>query len=119
MLKWMALAALVLLAGCSQPDAAPQSEDSPVADVPHMVKVEVKDGLFAPADGKAWMSQGIHFTNAGSQAHTVTIVDPAGSQVLDANLEPGKSYHFVPASPGHYSVHCRLHDGMTAAFDVV
>jgi len=83
-----------------------------------MVHVKVLDGAFNPQEVNATTDGGIHFTNEGSQRHTVTIVDSTGAIVLDVTLDAGQSVHFQPEAAGPYHAFDRMHDGMSAELHV-
>jgi len=123
----VAAVAALLLAGCSSSSSSSTSPGTTASQAATtsspstsgmgmgggMVDVSVVDFAFQPAQATATVADGVHFTNHGKAAHTVTITDASGATVLDVTLQSGQAAHFAPPAAGSYHVRCRIHASMT------
>jgi plastocyanin len=109
--------AALLIAACSQPQAAPSGAASLGDAVPTSEAiiagddraVSIKDSKFEPATLTIEVGQSVTWTNADSTAHTA-----AGDKKEwdSGNLENGKSFTHTFTAPERYTYSCSIHPTM-------
>ncbi|MCZ7595868.1 MAG: cupredoxin domain-containing protein [Hyphomicrobium sp.] len=100
-----AAAALVLVqAACGSPALAGE-----------LVKVNISDLAFAPADITVQVGDAVEWVNADFIDHTAT----AKSGDWDVLIPAGKSDRVVLRRPGAVVYYCRFHPGMTGTIHIV
>lgn len=114
----LAVAALLLLSGCSSPESSDSDGDSEttMSDTPSMKMVSMLDNSFRNGDFSTAPGGKAMYMNQGKNAHTVTIHmvgDSETTSKIDKTLQPGETETYTFATVGTYHVYCKLHGTMT------
>ena len=110
MKKWIAITALVVLAGCGSSSSYSSSSSSSSTNE---IKVEMYDNYFQPKtiSGKPGSTVKVELKNDGQREHNFKI---DGQSAADADVEPGedgKATVKIPAS-GSVRFYCEYHKGL-------
>jgi plastocyanin len=131
-LACLALTAGGVLAGCgsdnkdsaSTPAAAPPpaattpASTTPAAASGDVVKVNMKDIKFVPADITVKVGQKIEWTDTDGQIpHTVTS-QTKGADFDSGTLQPGATFDYTPTKAGTINYICTIHSGQTGTITV-
>jgi plastocyanin len=118
----LAVAALVVLVGCSSgstaaPSSAPSAAaPSGAASAPAGAgAVTIKDFAFNPQTIQAKVGDSITWTNQDSTAHTVTLDDKS---VDSGSVAPSATFSHAFTQAGTFTYHCEIHKQMTATITV-
>jgi plastocyanin len=128
LLACFALAAGGAVAGCGSDDedtaststpppaaaTAPASTAIAAADV---VRVEMKDIKYVPADITVKLGQQIEWTNTDTPPHTVTSKTD-GFDFDSGNMPPGAKFDYKPTKAGKIDYFCTIHSGQTGTITV-
>jgi plastocyanin len=87
------------------------------APAPVGPEVTIEDSAFAPQTMAIKAGDTVIWKNKSTKSHTVT--SSGGFLLLNSgNIAPGKTFSHTFDSPGSYTYHCGIHEGMTGTIIV-
>ena len=130
-LTCLALATGGALAGCGSDDEDTASTSTPppaaaaettasttaAAAAGDVVKVDMKDIKFVPADITVKVGQKIEWTNTDTPPHTVTSTTDS-AKFDSGTMQPGAKFDYTPTKAGKIDYVCTIHSGQTGTITV-
>ena len=130
LLTCLALATGGAIAGCGSdnndtaststpppPAATTAQATTPAASSGDVVKVDMKDIKFVPADITVKVGQKIEWTNTDTPPHTVTSTTDS-AKFDSGTMQPGAKFDYTPTKAGKIDYVCTIHSGQTGTITV-
>ena len=130
LLTCLALAAGGAIAGCGSdnndtaststpppPAATTAQATTPAASSGDVVKVDMKNIKFVPANITVKVGQKIEWTNTDTPPHTVTSTTDS-AKFDSGTMQPGAKFDYTPTKAGKIDYVCTIHSGQTGTITV-